>query len=104
MNNEFEMARRIATQAQIAANDAQRKLDALVAACRHEWSLPVYAPIVREAYTDPGDPPGTMGVDWRGPMFVPRHETPQWKRTCKICGKEETTQRSAQNVTVKPQF
>lgn len=64
--------------------------------CQHDWTNPVYDPIRHEAYTSPGDPPGTMGVDWRGPVHVPASTEKRWKRECRKCGKVEFTTRSVQ--------
>jgi len=87
---------------QLKANHA--KLSQIQFTCRHEWGTVVYDPEVREAYTDPGDPPGTMGIDWRGPFHYPRQETPRWKRTCAKCGKTEITTRTDEKVTTSPRF
>lgn len=61
--------------------------------CQHEWDHPEgkYTPEYTEAYTDPGDPPGTMGVDFRGPVYVPAKTTKKWTRVCKKCGFTQTT-------------
>jgi hypothetical protein len=74
--------------------------------CRHVWDDPngKYTPEVREAYTLPGDPPGTMGVDWRGPCYVPRQSTPRWSRTCKTCGFVEQTAQTREQVIKHPVF
>ena len=74
--------------------------------CRHDWTAPEYTPDVQEGYQDPGDPEGTMGVDRRLPMWVPRQETPKWTRTCRKCGKVETTTRAKKErrVIEHPQF
>jgi hypothetical protein len=70
------------------------QLDSVHRACPHQWGTIVYDPIVREGYHDPGDPPGTMGIDRRLPFDVPSQTTKQWKRTCGKCGKVEKTQRT----------
>jgi hypothetical protein len=57
----------------------------------HQWGDTIYDPIREEAYTIPGDPPGTMGIDWRGPTPVPAKTTDRWSRTCNRCGRTETT-------------
>ena len=59
--------------------------------CKHKFQE-VYDPICHDAYTIPGDPPGTMGVDWRGPCYVPAETIPRWKRTCERCGLIQYTQ------------
>ena len=74
------------------------------AVCSHTWKTAEYTPDIREAYTAPGDPPGTMGVDWRGPCSITRKETPKWTRTCKYCGTEETTTQASKEMTKIPKF
>jgi hypothetical protein len=62
--------------------------------CHHQWRKTEYVPVIREAYTSPGDAPGTMGVDFRGPCHVPRSETRRWTRTCEECGLTQTTDKA----------
>ena len=83
---------------------ARTSLKQLVATCRHEWSEAKYDPTVRPAHTIPGDKPGTMGVDFRGPTFVPEEVTPRWTRTCRVCGHVEATQRVKEEVKKTPVF
>lgn len=71
--------------------------------CQHTWET-TYDPIVEEGYTIPGDRPGTCGVDWRGPVNVPRKETPRWKRVCTICDTSQYTEEVTEQVTKKPNF
>ena len=85
----------------------QRLLDAQERACNggaHSWAAPVYTPIVHEGYHDPGDPPGTMGVDRQLPMEVPRPEIPRWQRRCLLCGRSEYTERSVAATGRMPSF
>jgi hypothetical protein len=72
--------------------------------CRHQWSETVYDPVVHEAYTFEGDPPGTMGVDRRLPMYVPRTEEKRWKRTCRRCDLTEYTERTDTRIDETPRF
>lgn len=72
--------------------------------CAHEWGETRYTPNIREGYQDPGDPPGTMGVDHRGPMWVPRQEVPRWTRTCTKCTRTETTSHTRDDVKKVPVF
>lgn len=75
--------------------------------CKHNWTEPVYAPIHHPAWTSPGDPPGTMGVDWRGPSSFEARTEDKWTRYCLNCGKEESTNRSETKVVQEkkvPQF
>jgi len=66
-------------------------LENLERSCQHTWGQTKYTPIEHKAYTIPGDAPGTMGVDWQGPCYVPAETIKQWSRTCTKCGKTETT-------------
>jgi hypothetical protein len=82
----------------------QSQLEAFRRDCRHKWGSVVYDPIVTQAYTIPGDPPGTMGVDWRGPCHVPRSEKARWKRECSECGDVEYTFDTKDKVERIPVF
>lgn len=82
----------------------KQKLEDILNSCQHKWSDPVYDPIYSPAYEIPGDPPGTMGVDWRGPTYVPASSTPRWKRTCSVCGHIEYTTSWKEEVTKLPRF
>lgn len=76
------------------ANFLQKEVDREVSNCIHVWGREIPHHDIRAAYTIPGDPPGTMGVDWRGPVHVPAETKLKWKRTCEKCGhKEYTTKR-----------
>jgi hypothetical protein len=83
-----------------AAEQALRNADA---ACRHEFGTAENADIYHPPYTIPGDTPGTMGVDYRGPCHVPSKTEKRWRRTCKKCGKVEFTTRIASEVKVVQQ-
>lgn len=72
--------------------------------CAHKWGETQPDHIYREGYMDPGDPPGTMGIDWRGPVYVPSKTTYRWKRVCFLCGKTEHTSQTTKEVTLKPSF
>jgi len=72
--------------------------------CPHEWSEPKYDPIIREAMTIPGDPPGTGGIDHRGPYHIPSSRVERWTRTCQRCGKVESTTTVDQRITKTPKF
>jgi len=67
------------------------QLDNLERNCHHDFTEPEYIPEHHEGYRDPGDPPGTMGVDWRGPSYIPSRTVDKWQHTCKRCGKVEAT-------------
>lgn len=81
--------------------NAQTKIQALFkeienlkkeqANCKHDWTPPRANHIYHEAYTIPGDPPGTMGIDWRGPCYVAAETIKRWTRECRKCGLEQHT-------------
>lgn len=76
--------------------DAKKfQLASIQNSCQHDWDDVENDHIYREGYTIEGDPPGTMGVDHRGPCYVPPSTTLQWKRTCKKCNKTQKTQRTS---------
>jgi hypothetical protein len=64
----------------------------------------VYKPIRTEAYRTRGDTPGTMGVDFQGPQYIPATETPRWVRICPNCGLEEETRQARDEVKKVPVF
>ena len=71
----------------------RQQLQEAETACSHDWQIenkPIYFP----AHTLPGDPPGTMGVDWRGPCHVPAETKPRWIRRCPKCERVEHTTHS----------
>ena len=72
---------------------AKRKLDRVERDCGHEgnWGKEEYTPEHRSGYTIPGDAPGTMGVDRRGPTHVPAETIKRWERKCSQCGKVQVT-------------
>lgn len=72
--------------------------------CRHDWGPTEPDHIYHEAYTIPGDEPGTCGVDWRGPCYVPAKTDYRWKRVCRTCGKVEHTTATDEHVTRTPRF
>jgi hypothetical protein len=82
----------------------QAQLEAARRDCRHTWGAVIYDPIVTPAYTIAGDPPGTMGVDWQGPCYVPRQERARWKRECSECGFVEYTFDTKDKVDKIPVF
>ena len=64
----------------------------LEAQCSHDWDVQ-YTPVHHKGYADPGDPPGTMGVDRLLPYNVPSRDEDMWVRTCRKCGKSQVTER-----------
>jgi hypothetical protein len=73
---------------------SKRKLEQIYRDCQHQWSRTEYLPEHLEAMTIPGDPAGTMGVDYRGDTHVPAKTIRKWKRVCKECGLEQITERT----------
>lgn len=73
-----------------ALEEAQSQLTSFEKQCVHNWTV-LNKPIYDAGYTVPGDPPGTMGVDWCGPCYVEPKTTPRWIRTCNKCEKVEHT-------------
>jgi hypothetical protein len=82
----------------------KRELERGVSCCHHDFTQAVADHQYTEGYTIPGDAPGTMGVDWRGPCYVPSSTKHQWKRTCRTCGKVEITNKTDEVVTRTPRF
>lgn len=83
---------------------AKSELEAAVRSCRHDWGETVYQPEYYPAFTDPGDPPGTMGVDHRGPCYIPERTVPKWKRVCRLCGTERYTTKVKEVVRQHPDW
>jgi len=82
----------------------ESELNSIVQYCVHKWSEPMPDHIYHEAYTTKGDAPGTMGVDFQGPTFIPAETIHQWKRICSVCGKVEHTRGTKSHVTKTPDF
>lgn len=72
--------------------------------CKHNWKDPERKSKYHEGGYDPGDPPGTMGVDRRPPCSYPSTEDVWYERVCSTCGKVETTTRTESTGLVKPVF
>ena len=101
MKHEIQKLRNDVEMKKESFTEAKKRLDSIVEACQHEFGETIPDHIYHPAYTSPGDPPGTMGVDWRGPCHVNATTEKQWKRICDICGKVEYTQRIKKEVRVK---
>lgn len=84
-----------------AFSETKKRLDEIIESCKHQFGETIPDHIYHEAYTIPGDPPGTMGVDWRGPCHVNASTEKRWKRICDYCGKTEYTQNIRKEVQVK---
>ena len=83
---------------------AKNALIALDDSCKHKWGETVSADIRHDAYTIPGDPKGTMGIDRRLSTYVSAKTDKRWKRACEKCGKVEHTTRTSDQVTKIPKF
>ena len=83
---------------------AKQELREYEKSCQHQYGKTIYDPIRTEAYTIPGDKPGTMGVDWRGPIDVPAHTEHRWRRTCNKCGLEQITNKTQDQINKVPNF
>ena len=86
---------RIANQnlerAKSSVADLTSQLDRIWKHCQHHWGEIKKVEERQPGYTIPGDPPGTMGVDWRGPTYVESKTDVWYERECQNCGKVETT-------------
>ena len=98
-----KLRREVKTLSQELKN-AQKDLTNYVSSCSHEFTEPIYDPINSPAYTCRGDPPGTMGVDWRGPIHVPAKTEKRWRRECGTCGEVQYTGKTDKTYTEKPNF
>lgn len=83
---------------------SEDNLRSLVNQCPHDWSEPIADHIRTPGYTVPGDPPGTMGIDWRGPTYVDSKTEYRWKRICNACGEVEYTSHTEDTVITTPKF
>ena len=85
-------------------DETERKLVSAVRSCNHRWGAVTPDHIYHKGYTIPGDPPGTMGVDWRGPCDVAAKTDFRWKRVCQECGEIQYTTRTTETITKTPTF
>ena len=104
MNSEIKSLRDIQYKLECDLTHVKAKLFEAIRKCPHKWSLPKYAPIIIPGGYDPGDPPGTMGVDRRLPFSWPETRTPRWVRTCSECGLEQITSEVKETITKTPNF
>lgn len=104
MKQEAKKLREIVEKAEEDLRQAQSNLRNLIQNCQHQYGETIYDPIYTPAYTIPGDKPGTMGVDWRGPVHVPAKTEDRWRRECESCGIVEYTTQTKQNVREEPQW
>jgi hypothetical protein len=82
---------------------ANAKLKRIQTACEHDWSEPVYDPIIHKAYDVPTV---KQGSDFWPGGHVPEQRVPRWHRRCHICGLVQVTDKSEEHVkkTVTPKF
>lgn len=92
--------RLLVEQQQQDLSESKARLAELEKNCSHSWGQSIAAHIYHEAYAAPGDVPGTMGVDYRGPVHVPSRTENRWKRVCSRCGKVEYTSQT-QDVVIE---
>lgn len=104
MTPEARNIRSAVAHAEFQLSSARSALSNLEARCSHEWGQVVSDPIIRKGYTEPGDAPGTMGIDHRSSFYVPEQVTPRWTRTCNLCGKVEETTATDKQVSLTPRF
>jgi hypothetical protein len=72
-------------------NSKKKLLEREVQKCNHQWTGAIADHVYHEGYRIPGDPPGTMGVDWRGPVDVSPKTERRWRRVCRTCGLTQYT-------------
>jgi|SRR3989344_191682 len=106
MKPEARNLRDLVDKLKVQFQTAERNLENYERVCTHRFSETVYDPIKHKAYRLPGDPPGTMGVDWRGPMDVPAETIDRWRRECGECGLVQYTQqvKEEREVRRKPKW
>ncbi|MBI4918712.1 hypothetical protein HY837_02190 [archaeon] len=85
-------------------DSTKEDLERVVNSCKHQFGKTIPDHIHYPAYTIPGDPPGTMGVDRRGPCYVDAKTEKRWKRICDVCGKVEYTSTVKQKIEELPEW
>lgn len=101
---ELEQAESAVMTAQDKVRFIKIAIDTLERQCSHYWGETKYTPRIIPGGYDPGDPPGTMGIDRRLPCSWPSEEIPKWTRVCTKCGKIEITERIAEEVKKIPKW
>lgn len=104
MKDDVARLRREITETDDKVYRLKAELSRTEANCKHVWSTPISDDIYEKAYTIEGDAPGTMGVDWRGPVHVSAKTTKRWKRFCLECGKVQHTTNTNKQVTETARF
>jgi hypothetical protein len=54
--------------------------------CPHNWGPTITKETHLPGGRDPGDIPGTMGIDFRPPTYIPPRTIKESMRECLICG------------------
>lgn len=104
MKPEAKQLRDKVAETQQKLSKLEKDLANLVSSCKHQFSATIYDPIITPAYHISGDPPGTMGVDWQGPMDVPEHVEKRWRITCEYCGETKYTTQIKQEIKEIPDW
>lgn len=104
MNREAKALRDEVAELERKLEHRKADLNSLIRLCRHEWGPIEAAHIYTPGGTIPGDPVGTMGIDWRGPVSYPSSTEKRWKRECKNCGEVQYTKDTEKEVTERPKF
>jgi hypothetical protein len=83
---------------------AKSELDSLEKSCHHQWSETETGYQEYTTYEENMNAPVHRGSDmWYETMAVHRSK-PVWTRTCKVCGKQETTDKTDVVTKLVPKF
>lgn len=104
MTQEAKQLREKLEETRKELNKLEKSIEELSRYCKHKFGATTYDPIITPAYHLSGDPPGTMGVDWQGPMDVPEHVEKRWSRVCEYCGEIEYTTNTKQKIEYLPDW
>ena len=104
MNTRAQELERTISEEAAKLKQAEAELAGIHRSCQHNWGQVVYCPEHIPAYDIPGDPPGTMGVDWRPGCHVNAQTINKWSRTCQLCGLTKKTTETEQHVSHAPIF
>jgi len=72
----------------------QASLNCIQSSCKHNWTDAEKHTDTIPGYTTPGDKPGTMGVDFQGPVDIAPSVKVYYTRECKECGKTQRTEQT----------
>lgn len=94
MSNSSEKLRREIETIQASLKQKQDELVRIERNCSHVWgTVQTDHKHIKGGWVE-GDPPGTMGVDRRLGFYSPSYTIKKWNRTCTICGKVQTTNKT----------